>query len=90
MIFEQFFDIVFTIFNQILDLLPDIPDTPAIFVTLADTIVSWVASVTFYIYDIFGQAFIYILLTLGLGLLMFENIYKLVLWVIKKIPGGMS
>jgi hypothetical protein len=86
MVIDFIINSVMVVFNTVMTTLPDLPDVPISFSTIADQAIYFVTSTSSFIFDVFGKTFVMAILGLGIALLLFENVYHLIMWVIKKLP----
>lgn len=86
MLFEVLFQAVEVFIGFVLDLLPVVPDMPQAIQDAAATIFAITANVGGIIVEIYGQDLFFALLVAGIAIIQFENVYHLILWVVRKIP----
>jgi hypothetical protein len=88
MIFTALLSVVTSVVVWILNLLPSLPDMPQEIVTAAEWMVSQLESVYGVLAAIYSPGLLSAIATSLIALLLFEQIYHLTMWVIRKLPIG--
>jgi phage-related minor tail protein len=88
MILELVVNIIADIFTGLNKIIPDIPDMPTEIDTIAQTVTTTIASGWATLAGFFGAGFLFSILIIVIGIINFEHIYHLTMWVIRKLPIG--
>jgi hypothetical protein len=86
MIFELLFQAVQVFIELILTIIPTVPPMPQAIVDATATIFDITQNVGGIVVEIYGQELFTAIMFVSIGIIQFDNIYHLVLWVIRKIP----
>lgn len=70
----------------ILGVLPDVADTPSAIVDGGDWIIDQITSVISVLSMVLTPALLTATIVVAVGMLLFDNIYHGVMWVLRKIP----
>lgn len=88
MIIEVIFEMVKILLTSVLGILPDIPPVPVVISDAVDYLLVEISRAMQYISEIFGYAFSLVVAGCLLIMLTFNQIYHLVMWIIRKLPIG--
>lgn len=88
MIFNVFFELVNTLLQAVLGILPNLPDLPTAFTDVMAIFLGYIRVGFRFIVYFAGGDFVKVIFPLLAFLLNFRWIYHLTMWVIKKLPIG--
>jgi len=86
MIFTAVLVAILFLLNSVLSLLPDLPDMPEVIVNASSWILQYIAIGADLAVAVLGQAFLNAILLVIVLLFTYEQVYHLVIWVLRKIP----
>ena len=86
MVVEALITSILALVGFFLSLIPDLPDIPQPIVDAANSMLSYVEKGGDIAVGILGQTFWDALLAIGIALLLFEPIYHVSIWVLRKLP----
>lgn len=86
MIFDFIIAFYYTLITTILDPLPNIPDFPAVVQNSIDYIFGMVEQTLNILYYFIGREFLIGFSIIALAIVLFENIYHFIMYIIRKIP----
>jgi len=86
MIFTAVLVAILFLLNAVLGLLPDLPDMPQIIIDYSSWILEYISNGADLVVAVIGQAFLNAILLVIVLLFTYEQVYHLIIWVIRKIP----
>lgn len=86
MIFNFIFDIILKFLLSVFSILPSLPEMPEEIVTAVQWGLDLIAGTVSLFNQIFSPPLFIAMITVSFGLIIFENVYHLVMWIVKKIP----
>jgi len=86
MILEFFFSILFGLVKMILSILPDIPNVPENIQDMADYVIELIAETVGVIAYLYTPTLFIFIFTMLIILINFDTLYRLVMWIARKIP----
>lgn len=86
MIIEGLLDFIINVLTFILDLLPDLPSVPAEVTSAVSTFINLIFDNVGLLGVFVPLSIIKVIIPLWLGIEVFDKVYSLIFWVIRKIP----
>lgn len=86
MIIELILDVILIIINFIFDLLPDLPEMPEIIVNYINLALDYIFNNLSLLNFFISVDLIKVIVPLLVIVINFDNLYHLVMWIIKKLP----
>lgn len=86
MIFEALITAVSGLILGIFSILPDLPDMPTEIVSASSWLVTTISGVTNLLSFLYGHALYVAIVGATISLFLFEHVYHLALWILRKLP----
>jgi len=86
MIVEFLVNTVYTMFQLLFSIIPDLPPMPAEIVTASQWIIDQVIVVTSVLNMVLSTPLLIAIIVVHGGMMAFETVYHFILWILRKIP----